>query len=359
MKLKELMRERIRAKNQSLETFKTYWHWCEEYMRWLKKRNGSWTHPKDAWVPEVTQYLSDLANIRHLSGTSQNVALQALCYLYREVIGNPLQGVDAIRAKRPTTVPDVLSVEQVRALLEQLQGVYLLATQLMYGSGLRISEVANLRLKDFNFDRGQIHVHAAKGNKSRLASFPKCMHANVNRQIESVKLIHREDQTQNPNGVSMPNALRTKSPKASLKLGWYYLFPSDRLSRGDDGILCRHHRDKDAIGKEIRAAAERAGILQSVTCHKLRHAYATHSNEQGVDIRTLQVLLGHSDSKTTEIYVHVNKDRATAAVSPLQQIEAEPKSELTEIKDMLAKLLADPSLGRRKDEPPRTLRISG
>lgn len=318
MNLEKRMRERIHVQGKSKETFKTYWHWCARYIDFCVERGiGKETRAESA----VEDWLTFLAVDRRVSKTTQNLALQSVCYLYRQVLGRPLEGVSAIRAKRPQQVREVASVEEVSDLFCELSGVPLLVAQMMYGCGLRISDVARLRRKDIHFDRSQLHIHTAKGDKGRFTCFPKVLHDPVRRQLDSVRILHRLDIEQNPNGVSLPYAWRRKSPRSGLDFSWYYLFPSDSLSRDDSDVLCRHHRDKGHLAREIKQAAERAGIERRITSHVLRHSYATHANEQGVDMRILQQLLGHSDIRTTETYVHANKDRATAAKSPLETLQ--------------------------------------
>lgn len=315
--LKDDLFNAIKLQGKSRETAKTYWIWIEKFCRYLKSQNGEWVNPVTVHTKEVTQWLTYLAVECHVSKSTQNTALQALCYLFREVFNNPLDNVAAIRAKRPQHVRDVLDVSEVERLFNELNGVYLLSAKLIYASGFRIGELVNLRIKDISFDRNQIHVRSGKGDKDRYVSFPKCIHEHVASQIDSMRVLHACDLDSNPNGVSLPDCLRKKFRSAPRQFAWYYLFCSDTLSRSDDGVLCRHHRDPDAISREINHAAQRAGIEKRVTSHVLRHCYATHANEMGVGLRELQVLLGHNDISTTEIYVHANKNNVTASQSPI------------------------------------------
>lgn len=329
MKLADMMRNKIRIQGKSRKTFGTYWHWCEKYVRWLRKPSGQWVHPRDAGRPEIERWLTHLATHERVAKTTQNVALQSVLYLYKQVLGVSIENVSAMRARRPESVREVISVEEVAALFAEMQGVNLLAAQLMYATGLRIGDLVAMRIQNLSFERRQITVHSSKGDKSRRVAFPEVIHDAVARQIESCRVLHAWDcEGNNPNGVSLPGAYRRKSPRAATSFAWFYLFPSDNLSTGDEGVLCRHHRDGDgdAITKQIRYAADRAGIEKRVTSHVLRHCYATHSHEMGVPMRTLQQLLGHSDIRTTEIYVHADKDGATAAPSPLAGLLARPRA---------------------------------
>lgn len=322
MKLKEQLRRKIKVQGKSRETFKTYWHWCENFIRFSYRRLGDWelAHPEKLCESDVELWLTDLAVNQHVAKNSQNLALQSVCYLYRHVLGRPLVDVSAIRAKRPQQVRDVISIEEVGRLFSELEGASLLVAQIMYASGLRIGKALSLRVKDISFERCQLNVKTAKGDKGRYTSFPEVLHPAVKRQIESMRVLHRMDLEQNPNGVSLPDAFRRKSPRAASEFRWYYLFCSDTLSRDDDGVLCRHHRHSDHIARQIKAAADRAEIDKRVTSHVLRHSYATHAHEMGVPIRTLQVLLGHSSVETTEIYVHADKNLATASKSPIEAL---------------------------------------
>jgi integron integrase len=327
MQLKEELRRKIKAQGKSPKTWETYWHYCEDFIKWLRDQNGgTWVHPKDVGRDEIEGWLSWLANHKHVSKNSQNTALQALLYLYRELFGVSIEGVNAMRAKRPVHTREVLSVEDVAKLFNEMEGVELLAAQLMYGCGLRISDAVGLRLKDLNFERCQLSIKAGKGDKWRYTSFPEVIHDAVKKQIESVKVIWRWDRDHNPGGVSLPDAYRRKAPRAANELRWYWLFPGENLSRGEEGVTCRHHRHQDHIARRIKEAADRAGILTRVTSHVLRHSYATHAHEQGVSARTLMQLLGHESIETTEIYLHADKRGATAARSPLESLLANPQT---------------------------------
>lgn len=324
--IKTQMLNRIRATGRSEETFKTYWFWCEKFFRFVKDQSGSWKHPRECGRAEVEAWLSSLANGKEwVSKNTQNLALQSVCYLYREVIRKPLEDINALRSKRPENVREVVDQSELVKLFAALRGVELLAAQLMYGCGLRIGDVAKLRIKDISFERRQIHIHSGKGDKSRYVAFPECLHDLVRKQIESMRVLHADDIRQGLNGVSLPDGFGRKSPKAHLEFAWWYLFASDNYSKCPrSGTLYRHHRDKSHIGRLIKNAVSRAGIDKRITSHCLRHSWATHSNEMGVDIRTLQVLLGHTDIRTTEIYVHANKDKATASKNPLESLLANP-----------------------------------
>jgi integron integrase len=326
--MKTQMLNRIRSKGMSEETFKTYWFWCEKFFRFVKDQTGDWKHPRECGRQEVEAWLSALANGKEwVSKNTQNLALQSVCYLYREIIERPLEDVNALRCSRPETVREVVDQSELLRLFQALRGTELLAAQFMYACGLRIGDVVKLRIKDISFERCQIHIHSGKGDKSRYVGFPKVLHDSVRQQIKSMRILHADDVRQGLNGVSLPDGFGRKSPKAHTEFAWWYLFASDNYSKCPrSGTLYRHHRDKSHIGRLIKNAVTRAGIDKRITSHCLRHSWATHSNEMGVDIRTLQVLLGHSDIRTTEIYVHANKDRATASKNPLESLLANPQA---------------------------------
>lgn len=333
MKLREQMLARIRATKKSDETFKTYWHWCERFFRFVYDQCGEWKHPKDCGRLEVEAWLSSLANSADwCSANTQNVALQSVCYLYREILHQPLDGVNALRAKSPQRVRDVLAVEEVSALFEELRGVELLAAQLIYAAGLRIGDVVNLRIKDLSFERCQIYVYSGKGAKDRHCQFPAVLHDVVRQQIESMRVLHADDVRQGLNGVSLPDGWGRKSPSSHLDFAWWYLFASDNYSKCPrSGRMLRHHRDRSHISRRIKEATRRAGIAKRITSHNLRHSFATHSAENGVPIHTLQRLLGHTDIRTTETYLHATTDGATSAKSPLERLLANPRPRIEQV----------------------------
>jgi integron integrase len=328
MKLKERMLHRIRVMGLEDTTHKTYWFWCEKYIRFCRDQAGEWVDPDKCGKAEVERWLSSMVNGREwVSKRTQNLALQSVCFLYKQVLNKPLEGVNALRAKAPETVREVVDQSELIALFRELRGVGLLASMMMYGcSGLRISDAVNIRIKDISFEREQIHIHSSKGDKSRHVAFPKSLHEMVRVQIESMRVLHADDVRQGLNGVSLPDGFGRKSPKSHLSFAWWYLFASDNYSRCPrSGNLYRHHRDKSHIGRLIKDAVARAGIDKRITAHCLRHSFATHANEMGVDIPTIQALLGHADSRTTEGYIHINKTKATGSKNPLEAILANPQ----------------------------------
>lgn len=319
--LKEQMLHRIRATGLSDETFKTYWYWCEQYIQFLKRNSNDFRSTSITSREKVERWLSQMANGREwVSKNTQNLALQSVCYLYRHILKQPLDGVDALRSKRPDNVREVVDQADILKLFNSMRGVEQLAAMMMYGcSGLRIGDVVKIRVKDVSFERKQIHIHSGKGDKSRYVAFPECLHERVRKQIESMRVVWQDDVRQGLNGVSLPDGFGRKCKSAHLDFAWWYLFASDNYSRCPrSGILYRHHRDKSHLGRLIKDGVAKAGLNKRITSHCLRHSAATHANEMGVDIRTIQVLMGHSDIRTTEGYVHANKNKATASTNPLQ-----------------------------------------
>jgi integron integrase len=318
MRLEEQLRQTIARQHKAKSTADVYWYWIERFLKFAKTKRGEWVHPKDMGKRQVEIFLRHLAVHENVSANTQNQAFSALCYLYRHIIGQPLEDVQSLRAKRGDRIRDVLDESEIVELFKHLKGVDLLVAKLQYGTGMRIGEVGELRLKDLNPARGQITVKRAKGDKDRVVSFPKSLVAAIERQIESVKVLHQHDQADGLGGISLPDAWGRKSPSSRFDLAWWYLFPSDNYSKcPDTGRMYRHHRDMANTGRAISNAAKRAGIHKRITSHCLRHSYATHSLERGMPVHYLQQLLGHESIETTERYLHCMKSAATACASPL------------------------------------------
>jgi integron integrase len=326
MKLEQQLREKIRSQGKADSTADAYWYWIERFLRFAKARRGHWVGPADMGRRQVEIFLSYLANTENVSANTQNQAFSALCYLYRDIVGKPLENVSALRAKRPQTIRDVIYVSEVVRLFDELHGVAKLVAMLMYASSFRIGEVGRLRLKDISFERKQIAIRNSKGEKSRVVGFPECLHVPVQRQVESMTVLWRHDVAHGLNGVSLPKAFGRKSPNAHKELAWWYLFAADNYSRCPaSGRLLRHHIDMGHIGRQIKEAAIRAEIPKRVTSHVLRHSFATHSLENGVPVHVVQALMGHDSLETTQGYLHVTKEGVTAAKSPLESLLANPQ----------------------------------
>ena len=306
------------VRHYSKRTIHTYQHWIKQFILYHGKQ-----HPRDLSADDVERFLTHLAVERHVSPATQSIALNALVFMYSRFLNQPLGDVSHFRrAKRQRKLPVVLTVDEVTRLLMALSGPYRLMASLLYGSGLRRIELVRLRVKDVDFDQLQIRVWNGKGAKHRLTTLAPELSAMLRSQIRAVADQLREDRRlESYAGVWMPYALARKYPSACFDMGWQYLFPSHRLSLEPGTTnLRRHHVDESGVNKMLRLAARCAGLHKDVTSHTLRHSFATHLLQAGVDIRTVQQQLGHTDVKTTEIYTHVLKQGAYGVRSPLSHI---------------------------------------
>lgn len=315
-RLLDQVRERLRLKHYSLRTEQAYVGWIRRFILANGKR-----HPADMGGAEVEAFLTCLATRHEVAAGTQNQALAALLFLYREVLGQDLPWMDGVvRAKRPRRVPVVLTREEIRRLLAQLQGREWLMAGLLYGSGLRLTECLRLRVKDVDFSRRDIIVREGKGNKDRHVPLPLALEGALRDQMAAAHLLHRTDLGAGFGVVWLPHALARKYPCAAREWGWQYVFPAARRSRDPrSGEVRRHHIDAKALQRAVQRARLAAGITKPATCHTLRHSFATHLIEDGQDIRTVQELLGHKDVSTTQIYVHVLNRGGRGVSSPLDR----------------------------------------
>jgi len=306
----------IRTLHYSIRTEQSYLSWTRQYIFY----HGKW-HPEKMAAVEVGEFLSYLANERHVAAATQNQALNALNFLYSKVLNQPLGELHGVvRAKRPKRLPVVLSKQEVSQLLGQLSGQYLLMAKLMYGSGLRLMEVLRLRVKDVDFSMHAIIVRAGKGDKDHIAILPECLTAHLKNQIDRIRLLHKSDLDAGFGEVSLPYALSRKYPQAPFQTGWQYVFPSDNRSKDpQSGKFKRHHIHRSSLQNVIKNAVQASGIEKPASSHTLRHSFATHLLESGTDIRTLQELLGHKDVSTTMIYTHVLNKGGCGVRSPLDE----------------------------------------
>ena len=312
-KLLDRVRHACRVRHYSIRTEDAYHDWCERFIRFHGIR-----HPDTMGEPEVNAFLTHLAVDRNVAASTQNQALCALLFLYEHVLGRPLDQLQVVRANRPKRLPVVLTREEVRRLLANLEEPYRLMGQLMYGSGLRLLECLRLRVKDLDFDRGEITVREGKGNKDRVTMLPETLYAALRAQLDAVRLQHQKDLRAGFGRVYLPHALARKLPAAAAEFGWQYVFPSAKLSVDPrSGEKRRHHAHESAISKAITDAVRAAGLDKRATSHSLRHSFATHLLESGYDIRTVQELLGHEDVATTMIYTHVLNRGGRGVKSPL------------------------------------------
>lgn len=321
----EKLKETVRAQGKAESTGEAYGYWLDRYLSWCREnRVGKETKAEVA----VERYLSMLANVLDVSATTQNQAFAALCYFYLHVVKRPLEGVSALRAKRPDRIRDVLDESEIVELFNQLSGVALLSARMMYASSFRIGEIGRIRIKDISFERRQIVVRGAKGEKDRIVGFPEVLHDAVRRQIESMKVLWKHDLADGLNGVSLPHAFGRKSPSSHREFAWWYLLTSDNYSRDPiSGNMYRHHQDMGHIARQIKNAAQKCGFAKRVTSHCLRHSFACHSLENNVPIHVVQQIMGHTSVETTQRYLHVKKDGVTSAKSPLTVLEQSPLKE--------------------------------
>lgn len=305
----------MRARHYSKRTIESYSYWIKHFILFCEKQ-----HPEQLEEEDVERFLTHLAVERQVSPGTQALALNAIIFLKKQFLSQSieLEG-NFTRSKRARKLPVVLTREEVGRLLAELDGVHHLMAGLLYGSGLRRIELVRLRVKDVDPDYKQVRVMFGKGGKHRVVTLAEELIPGLRHQIKQVALVLEKDLTlAEYAGVWMPEALARKYPNACKSLGWHYLFPSNRLSVDpDSGLVKRHHYDENGVNKLVKQAAYRAGIRKAVTCHTLRHSFATHLLQSGADIRTVQQQLGHFDVKTTEIYTHVLKQGAHGVKSPL------------------------------------------
>lgn len=331
-RLLDRLRAKTRLLHYSKRTEDAYADWVTKFILFHNKR-----HPAEMGPAEIEAYLTHLAADRKLAASTQNQALSAVLFLYHQILEIELPRVEFLRAKQPDRLPVVLSVDEVRAILDRMTGVHRLLADLMYGSGLRVLECCRLRVKDVDFDRFQIMVRDGKGEKDRVVPLPRRAEPRLRHQLEDRRALHERDVSQGHGRVWLPYAYAVKWPAADREFGWQYLFPSSKLSvdpRADRGeeeaaghgagrpgpVWRRHHLQEGAVQRELKKAVAVCGLTKKVTCHTFRHSFATHLLEGGADIRTVQELLGHEDVSTTMIYTHVLQRGPGGVLSPLDRL---------------------------------------
>jgi len=316
-RLLDRVRTAIRTRHYSRRTEKAYTSWVRRFVLYHDKR-----HPGEMGEAEVTAYLSHLATERRVAASTQNQALSALLFLYREVLGIDLPWLDdVVRAKETVRVPIVLSVYEVQAMLAEMTGVNWLVASLLYGAGLRLLEALRLRTQDLDFGRGEITVRHGKGGKDRRTMLPKALQPSLMAHLDKARDQHRTDLRHGRGAVALPDAMERKSSGAAREWTWQWVFPASRFYKvPETGERRRHHHHESAVQRAVREAVLRAGIPKRATCHTLRHSFATHLLERGYDIRTIQELLGHRNVATTMIYTHVLNRGGAGVRSPLDGI---------------------------------------
>ncbi len=310
-------RDLIRLKHYSIRTETAYLQWIKRFILFHSKK-----HPKELSAAGVERFLTHLAVELNVAASTQNQALSALVFLYKQVMQREIGKIDKItRARRPQKLPTVFSKDEVMRMLPHLTNMGGLANKLIYGSGLRAMECLRLRVQDIDFDRKQIIVRHGKGGKDRVTVLPSSLIAPIREQLEQGFTLHQNDLNNGHGEVYLPFALSRKYPNAAKEWGWQYLFHSQEISKDPrSNKKRRHHLHESTINRELKRARKKAGVYKHGSCHALRHSFATHLLEAGYDIRTVQELLGHKDIRTTMIYTHVLQMGASAVRSPLEAL---------------------------------------
>jgi len=315
-KLMDEVRRVLRVKHYSIRTEAVYVAWIRRFILANGKR-----HPRDMGEAEVEGFLSHLAVQGKVAAATQNQALAALLFLYKQVLAIELPWMEGVvRAKRSQRVPTVLSRDEVTRVLARMDGRSWLLASLLYGTGMRLMEALRLRIKDVDFARNEITIRDGKGGKDRRTMLPRSLTDPLRREIERARLLHEADLQAGFGAVWLPDALARKYPQASHETGWQYVFPSKQRSCDPrDGVERRHHVDEAMLSRALKTACVAAEVVKPVSAHTLRHSFATHLLEAGYDIRTVQELLGHKDVATTQIYTHVLNRGGHGVLSPLDR----------------------------------------
>ena len=318
LKLMDQVRQVLRYHHYSLSTEKTYCDWISRYIKYHKCKR----HPSEMGKREIEDFLSHLATDLKVSASTQRQALNAIIFLYRQVLDiNIDEQFSPVKAKKYHRPPVIMTKNEIKKVLDNIKGTHLLMAKLLYGCGLRLMECVRLRIQAVDIERNLIYVRAAKGNKDRTVNLPVNIKDEISRHISRVRELHNKDLSEGFGEVYIPEALSRKYPNAKMEFRWQYVFPSKNISVDTrSGVTRRHHVLESGLQKAVKAAVERAGLTKRVSCHTFRHSFATHLLENGINIRVVQELMGHSDVKTTEIYTHVMEKDITKALSPLDSL---------------------------------------
>jgi integron integrase len=315
-RLLDQVRQVLRVRHYAVGTEDAYVHWIVRFIRFHHTR-----HPRDMGAAEVSQFLTDLAVRGRVAASTQNQALNALVFLYRQVLEIDPGRLNLVWADRPKRLPVVLAAGEVAAVLDRIEGaggVFRLMARLLYGSGLRLAECCRLRVQDLHLARGQIVVRAGKGNKDRVVMLPRAAAGDLDRQLDWRRRLHERDVARGVARVELPYALERKYPRAAQELGWQFVFASRQLSRCPrSGRVGRHHVHPGSVQRAVAEAGRAAGLDRAIHSHTFRHSFATHLVERGVNLRTIQLLLGHESLETTMIYAHVASKGVSGVTSPL------------------------------------------
>lgn len=306
----------IRLRHYAYRTEQAYLEWLGRYGRFADQRSLPWSAADTA-----RSFLADLAIQRGVAASTQNQAFSAVLFLLREVLGQDVQGLDSVRARRGPRLPVVLSDAEVKQVLGGTAGTVGLMLRLIYGGGLRVNECTRMRVKDLDFDQGLLFVRGGKGDKDRTTLFPKCLFEPLRGHLARVKALHDQELADGGGDVELPYALAAKYPKAAWEWGWQYVFPAkDKSVDPRSGAVRRHHVGEQVLQRAVRAAVARAGIAKPAHVHTLRHSFATSLLLHGVNIREVQQYLGHASVETTMIYTHVIRGLDSTAESPLDAL---------------------------------------
>ncbi len=319
-KLVDRMRARLRTLHYSIHTETSYIDWVKRFLQFHGFR-----HPDTMGSKEIELFLNNLAVEKNVAASTQNQALSAILFLYKEVLKtDPGWVAKSRRAKRPEKLPVVFSKREINLILPHLDGVYWLMGHLLYGAGLRLMECVRLRVKDIDFDYDRIVVRHGKGGKDRITMLPKMVKDALRSHLEKVRQIHDRDLANGHGAVHLPFAFERKNPGAAVDWAWQYIFPSHKLSRDPrSGKIRRHHLNHQTLQRKVKKPVQLAGVAKNGSCHSLRHSFATHLLEAGYDIRTIQDLLGHKDLKTTMVYTHVLNSGGRGVISPSDILDRE------------------------------------
>ncbi len=319
-KLLDEVRQVLRLRHYSIHTERSYVAWIVRFVRFHGMRSRADLFPAE---PKIEVFLTDLAMRGNVAAATQNQAMNALVFLYKRVLDHALEDrIDAVRADKKHNVPVVMTREEVAAILSLMEGTTQAVAKLLYGSGLRIMEAVRLRVKDIDFQMKQLTVRSGKGDKDRFTTFPASLTPLLQNHLVGVKTLHQQDLLQGHGAVYLPHALARKYPNFAKDWGWQYVFPARSLSVDPrSGITRRHHIDPSVINKAIKVAVRRAGLTKQISAHTFRHSFATHLLQRGIDIRTIQQLLGHQDLATTMIYTHILQQGGQGVPSPLDDLD--------------------------------------
>jgi integron integrase len=321
-KLLDQLKEVLRVKHYSLRTEEAYGQWVRRFLKFHRDEAGVWKHPRDLGAAEVVAFLNHLANVENVAAGTQNQALNAISFLYAQVLRIELGDLGGIlAANRSRRMPVVLSKEETQKLLVSLEGTWRLMAQVLYGTGLRLMELLRLRVQDVDFARNQISVRGGKGDKDRVTVLPESLRTAITGHLKRVRLLWEQDVREGFGEVYLPEGLARKYPKAAREWGWQWVFPSRSRSRDPrSGKMRRHHVQETGLQRAMKAGLKLSGIVKRASPHTLRHSFATHLLENGYDIRTVQDLLGHKDVTTTQIYTHVMQKPGLGVRSPLDSV---------------------------------------